>query len=701
MGGRFYGIRRDAGKLICIIYIEQMKAKHYLPMAVLALAVAAGCDSKKEAVMTSGIDLTNLDTTAVQGADFYQYACGGWMKKHPLTNEYSRFGSFDMLAENNREQLKGLIVEIAAGQNAQGTIGQKIGDIYKLAMDSVKLNADGVTPIQADLEKIASVKDKSEIVPLMAELAHSGVFPYFSFYVGADIMDSKSNLFQLYQGGISLGEREYYLDNDDVTTNIRNKYKEHIVKMFQLAGFDEAAAKKKMEAVMDIETRIAKASFSAVEQRNPAANYHKMSLDELKKEIPGIDWDAFLNGIGVKGVTELSVSQVDPIKEVEKIINSLPVENQIAYMQWSLIDRAAGYLSDDLVAQNFDFYGKTLSGKQTNQPRWKRAVSTVNGVLGEAVGQMYVEKYFPAAAKERMVQLVKNLQTALGERIRNLEWMGDSTKIKAIEKLNSFYVKVGYPDKWRDYTGLNIEKDSYWANVKRATEFELDYMLSKAGKPVDRDEWGMTPQTVNAYYNPTTNEICFPAGILQYPFFDMNADDAFNYGAIGVVIGHEMTHGFDDQGRQFDKDGNLKDWWTAEDAKRFEERAQVMVNFFDSIQVLPGLNANGSLTLGENIADHGGLQVSFQAFKNATKDAPLPVEDGFTPEQRFFLSYAGVWAGNIRDEQIRLQTKSDPHSLGRWRVNGALPQIGAWYDAFGIKEGDPMYLAPEKRVSIW
>ena len=670
-------------------------------MAVLALAVAAGCDSKKEAVMTSGIDLTNLDTTAVQGADFYQYACGGWMKKHPLTNEYSRFGSFDMLAENNREQLKGLIVEIAAGQNAQGTIGQKIGDIYKLAMDSVKLNADGVTPIQADLEKIASVKDKSEIVPLMAELAHSGVFPYFSFYVGADIMDSKSNLFQLYQGGISLGEKEYYLDNDDVTVNIRNKYKEHIVKMFQLAGFDEAAAKKKMEAVMDIETRIAKASFSAVEQRNPAANYHKMSLDELKKEIPGIDWDAFLNGIGVKGVTELSVSQVDPIKEVEKIINSLPVENQIAYMQWSLIDRAAGYLSDDFVALYFDFYGKTLSGKQTNQPRWKRAVSTVNGVLGEAVGQMYVEKYFPAAAKERMVQLVKNLQTALGERIRNLEWMGDSTKIKAIEKLNSFYVKVGYPDKWRDYTGLNIEKDSYWANVKRATEFELDYMLSKAGKPVDRDEWGMTPQTVNAYYNPTTNEICFPAGILQYPFFDMNADDAFNYGAIGVVIGHEMTHGFDDQGRQFDKDGNLKDWWTAEDAKRFEERAQVMVNFFDSIQVLPGLNANGSLTLGENIADHGGLQVSFQAFKNATKDAPLLVKDGFTPEQRFFLSYAGVWAGNIRDEQIRLQTKSDPHSLGRWRVNGALPQIGAWYDAFGIKEGDPMYLAPEKRVSIW
>lgn len=670
-------------------------------MAALALTIAAGCESKKEAVMASGIDLGNLDTTVVRGADFFQYACVGWMKKHPLTDEYSRFGSFDMLAENNREQLKGLIAEIARQENEKGTVAQKIADIYNLAMDSAKLNTEGIEPIKADLERIASVKDKEEIVPLMAELSHIGIRPYFTFFVDADIMDSKSNLFQLYQGGISLGEKEYYLDTDEATTDIRNKYKEHIVKMFRLAGFDESAARKNMEAVLEIETRIAKASFSAVEQRNPAANYHKMTLDELKKSVPGIDWDAFLSGVGVKGVTELSVSQVEPIKEVEKIINTIPVEKQVAYMQWKLINRAASYLSDEFVAQNFDFYGKTLSGRKENQPRWKRAVGTVNGMLGEAVGQMYVEKYFPAAAKERMVQLVKNLQTALGERIQNLEWMGDSTKAKAIEKLNSFYVKVGYPDKWRDYTALDVEKDSYWANVKRATKFELDYELAKAGKPVDRDEWGMTPQTVNAYYNPTTNEICFPAGILQYPFFDMNADDAFNYGAIGVVIGHEMTHGFDDQGRQFDKDGNLKDWWTPEDAERFNKRVQVMVNFFDSIQVLPGLYANGSLTLGENIADHGGLQVSFQAFKNATKDAPLGVVDGFTPEQRFFLSYAGVWAGNVRDEQIRLQTKSDPHSLGRWRVNGALPQIGAWYEAFNITENDPMYLAPEKRVSIW
>ena len=471
--------------------------------------------------------------------------------------------------------------------------------------------------------------------------------------------------------------------------------------MFQLAGMDEAQATKSMEAVMEIETRLAKVSYSAVEQRDPAANYHKMTLDELKKEIPGFDWDAYLNKLGVQGVTSLNVAQIPPVKEAVAIINTLPMDKQIAYLQWKLIDSAASYLSADFDEQNFAFYGKVMSGKKEQQPRWKRAVSTVNGVLGEAVGQMYVEKYFPAAAKERMTQLVKNLQVALGERIQNLEWMGDSTKAKAMEKLNSFYVKVGYPDKWKDYTKLNVEKDSYWANIKRASDFAVEEMLAKAGKPVDIDEWHMTPQTVNAYYNPTTNEICFPAGILQYPFFDMNADDAFNYGAIGVVIGHEMTHGFDDQGRQFDKEGNLKDWWTADDATRFNERSKVLVDFFNNIEVLPGLQANGELTLGENIADHGGLQVAYQAFKNATKEAPLADVDGFTPEQRFFLAYAGVWAGNIRDEQIRVYTKSDPHSLGRWRVNGALPHINAWYDAFGITETDPLYIAPENRASIW
>ncbi len=678
-----------------------MKVKHYLPLMALAV-MAAGCNSKKEVAMTAGIDLANMDTTALPGTDFYQYACGGWMQTHPLTDEYSRFGSFDMLAENNREQLKGLITELAAAKNEDGSIAQKIGDLYNMAMDSVKLNADGVAPIKAELEMLAAVKDKAEISKLMAELNRKGLGVYFQTYIGADIMDSKSNLVQTYQGGISLGEKEYYIDDDAHTKEIRDKYKEHIVKMFELAGFPEAEAKKKMEAVMNIETRIAKASFSAVEQRDPQANYHKMTLDELKKQIPGINWDEYFAAQGLKDVKDLSISQVEPIKEVEKIINTVPVEDQIAYMQWKLLDSSANYLSDEFVAQSFDFYGKVLSGKKEQKPRWKRAVGVVDGSMGEALGQMYVKKYFPPAAKERMVQLVKNLQTALGERIQNLEWMSDTTKVKAQEKLSTFYVKVGYPDKWRDYTGLKIDnKDSYWANVERVNEFDYDYMISKAGKPVDKDEWGMTPQTVNAYYNPTTNEICFPAGILQYPFFDMNADDAFNYGAIGVVIGHEMTHGFDDQGRQFDKDGNLKDWWTPGDAERFKERAQVMVNFFDSIKVLPDLNANGSLTLGENIADHGGLQVSFQAFKNATKDAPLGEVDGFTPEQRFFLAYAGVWAGNIRDEQIRVYTKSDPHSLGKWRVDGALPQIGAWYEAFNVTEEDPMFIPADKRVSIW
>ena len=674
-----------------------MKVKQILPVAVLAMTTLAGC-ANKEAKMTSGIKLENLDTTAVRGADFYQYACGGWMAAHPLTDEYSRFGSFDYLAETNREQLNGLIGEIAVGEHAQGTVAQKIADLYNLAMDTVKLNAEGMAPIKADFEKLAGIKDAAGVLEAMIDLQGSA---YFQFYVGADIMDSKNNIFQLYQGGIGLGEKEYYLEDDEATKNIREEYKKHIVKMFQLAGMDEAQATKNMEAVMEIETRLAKVSFNAVEQRNPAANYHMMTLDELKKEIPAFDWDAYLAKLGLQGVTSLNVSQVEPVKEAVAIINTVPMDKQVAYLQWKLIDSAASYLSADFDEQNFAFYGKVMSGKKEQQPRWKRAVGTVNGVLGEAVGQMYVEKYFPAAAKERMTQLVKNLQVALGERIQNLEWMGDSTKAKAMEKLNSFYVKVGYPDKWKDYTNLNIEKDSYWANIKRASDFTMKEMLDKAGKPVDIDEWHMTPQTVNAYYNPTTNEICFPAGILQYPFFDMNADDAFNYGAIGVVIGHEMTHGFDDQGRQFDKEGNLKDWWTAEDAERFNTRAQVMVDFFNKIEVLPGLMANGQLTLGENIADHGGLQVAYQAFKNATKDAPLAEVDGFTPEQRFFLAYSGVWAGNIRDEQARVYTKSDPHSLGRWRVNGALPHINALYDAFGITENDPLYIAPEKRVSIW
>lgn len=679
-----------------------MNKKNYVAVATLAFAMLTSCAGQKEAKSTSGIDLANMDTTVSAGTDFFRYACGGWNDAHPLTAEYSRYGTFDELFENSQKQLRELIEGLAAQKNNQaGSAAQKIGDLYNMAMDSVTLNKQGAEPVKAMLDKIAGMKDKSEIVPMMTEMAHIGIGTYFHSYVYADPKNSSLNIFQMGQGGINLGEKEYYLDTDSITQNIREQYKLYIGKLFQLAGFSEADAQQKVADVMEIETAIAKVSRSATELRDPEANYHKMSFDELKKTIAGIDWDAYMKGLGIQAPAELNVEQVEPIQEVARLMNTLPLSKHVSYLEYNLLDAAASCLSDDFVAARFDFYGKVLSGRQVNQPRWKRAVNSVNGMLGELVGEMYVEKYFPAAAKERMVKLVKNLQTALGERIDAQEWMSDSTKIRAHEKLATFHVKVGYPGKWKDYSKLEIKNDSYWANVCRASEWGFNDMYSRIGKPVDKDEWLMTPQTVNAYYNPSTNEICFPAAILQPPFFNMEADDAANYGAIGVVIGHEMTHGFDDQGRQFDKDGNLTDWWAPGDADRFKERAQVMVDFFNKIEVLPGLQANGELTLGENLADHGGLNVAYLAFQNATKDAPLGVVDGFTPEQRFFLAYATLWAGNIRDEQIRVYTKSDPHSLGKWRVNGALPHIQAWYDAFHITPSDPLYVAPENRVNVW
>lgn len=679
-----------------------MNKKNYVAVATLAFAMLTSCAGQKEAKSTSGIDLANMDTTVSAGTDFFRYACGGWNDAHPLTAEYSRYGTFDELFENSQKQLRELIEGLAAQKNNQaGSAAQKIGDLYNMAMDSVTLNKQGAEPVKAMLDKIAGMKDKSEIVPMMTEMAHIGIGTYFRSYVYADPKNSSVNILQMGQGGINLGEKEYYLDTDSITQNIREQYKLYIGKLFQLAGFSEADAQQKVADVMEIETAIAKVSRSATELRDPEANYHKMSFDELKKTIAGIDWDAYMKGLGIQAPAELNVEQVEPIQEVARLMNTLPLSKHVSYLEYNLLDAAASCLSDDFVAARFDFYGKVLSGRQVNQPRWKRAVNSVNGMLGELVGEMYVEKYFPAAAKERMVKLVKNLQTALGERIDAQEWMSDSTKIRAHEKLATFHVKVGYPDKWKDYSKLEIKNDSYWANVCRASEWGFNDMYSRIGKPVDKDEWLMTPQTVNAYYNPSTNEICFPAAILQPPFFNMEADDAANYGAIGVVIGHEMTHGFDDQGRQFDKDGNLTDWWAPGDADRFKERAQVMVDFFNKIEVLPGLQANGELTLGENLADHGGLNVAYLAFQNATKDAPLGVVDGFTPEQRFFLAYATLWAGNIRDEQIRVYTKSDPHSLGKWRVNGALPHIQAWYDAFHITPSDPLYVAPENRVNVW
>lgn len=647
--------------------------------------------------------MANLDTTQDPGTDFFRYATGGWQDANPLTDEYARYGQFDALREKSREQLKELVLEQAAKESEPGSNAQKVGDLYKMVMDSTTRNAQGVEPVKPLMDEVAALKDKSEIIPLMARNTRVGIGGFFGTGIGTDIMDSNSNQLGLYQGGLSLPEKEYYSDNDEITLNIRAKFQEYVVNMFKLHGFEAAAAQKKMEAVMAIETRIAAKHLSRVERRNPLNSYHKMTYAELKNTIPGINWDEYYSILGINGIEVLNLAHPEAIKEVAAIIADTPLDDLKAYLEWRVIRSTSNELTDDIEAETFAFYGTVLSGKKVQQPRWKRAVSTVDGALGDIIGELYVAKHFPPAAKERMTQLVKNLQVALGERIDAQEWMSDETKKAAHEKLNTFTVKIGYPDKWDDYSGLVIDPAlSYAENCRRMSEFGWNkHVNEKWGKPVDREEWHMTPQTVNAYYNPTTNEICFPAGILQYPFFDMDEDDAFNYGAIGVVIGHEMTHGFDDQGRQFDKDGNFANWWTDEDAAKFNERTQVIVDFFDKIEVLPGLNANGKLTLGENIADHGGLMISMQAFKNATKENPLPVINGFTPEQRFYLSYSGVWAGHVRDEEIRNLTKSDVHSLSRWRVNGTLPHIDDWYTAFGITEESPMFVPQEERLKIW
>ena len=682
-----------------------MNIKNILPFMALSLLTACG---GRQAALTTGIDLANLDTTAAPGTDFYRFATGGWTDSHPLTAEYARFGSFDQLAENNKVQLRELIENTAAQQNEPGSIADKIAQMYNSAMDSVSLNAQHTEPIREDLQRIQECFDKEELFRLYAGLQAEGIDGLFGFYIDADIKNSAMNLVQIWQSGLVMGQKDYYLDTDSATTSIREAYKQYMAGLFKYCELenDDAAVASRVDAVLAFETELAKASRSRTELRDDEKNYHKMSYDSLKVAFPGINWGFYFSVHGAKGVKEVSVGQPEFIQAVEKLWAETDLAVLKDYIRWQLINAASSFLDDEMRAQNFAFFGTVMSGKQEDRPRWKRAVSSTEGALGEAVGQLYVEKYFPAAAKERMTQLVRNLQVALGQRIDAQDWMSDSTKAVAHEKLDAFIVKVGYPDKWRDYSDLQIGHN-YWENIKAAAIWSVHDMIDKKlNKPVDNTVWYMTPQTVNAYYNPTTNEICFPAGILQPPFFDMQADDAFNYGAIGVVIGHEMTHGFDDQGAKFDKDGNLRQWWTADDTKNFEERTHVMRDFFNKIEVLPGLFANGQLTLGENMADHGGLQVAFQAFQNAKAAAPKASAEEtsasrFTPEQRFFLAYAGVWAGNIRDEEIRNRTKSDPHALGRWRVNGALPHIDAWYEAFGITESDPMFVPKAERVTIW
>ena len=676
-----------------------MNLKHLIP----ALAFAVTGASAQTTDLKSGLDRNDMDLSIKPGTNFFDYAGGNWRKSHPIPAEYSRYGSFEVLIENNERQLHDLIEQLAKESHPAGSLEQKIGDLYNLAMDSTRRNREGWTPIKGQLEQVAAVKTLKDLTILSGQLGRYGVESYFGIGVGSDMKDSKMNIVGIQQGGLSLGNRDYYLENDEATQKIREAYKQYIVKMFRLVGNDEATAQKKMEAVFNIEMRIAKASKSMVELRDPEANYHKMTFNQLLNDYPGIDWSTLLLCSGFPAISYVDMGQPENIREIEKLMADTPIEDQKAYMAFKVIENASGQLSDDFRNATFDFYGRVMSGTTQDRARWKRAIGAVQGVLGEAVGKMYVEKYFPASSKERMIQLVRNLQKSLGERIKEQKWMSKETQEKALEKLNTFYVKIGYPDTWMDYSGLTIDPSkSYFENLCQASAFITDYYIQKdVNKPVDRTRWQMTPQTINAYYNPTTNEICFPAGILQPPFFNPEADDAANYGAIGVVIGHEMTHGFDDQGSQFDKDGNLKNWWTEADRKNFEARTKVMADFFSKIEVLPGLYANGQLTLGENIADHGGLNIAFQAFKEATAANPLPEKDGFTPEQRFFLAYAKVWIDNIRDEEIRNRTKNDPHSLGRWRVNGALPHIDAWYKAFNIGKKDPLYVPAKQRVDVW
>ena len=673
---------------------------------ILTMALAAiSMNGSAQEPLKSGLNRADMNTSVKAGEDFYEYACGGWMKANPLPAAYSRFGSFDRLAEDNNERINGILKELQQGSYKQGTIEQKLSDYYKLAMDSARREQDGLQPVMPIIKKLEAAKTLKQLFDVQLEMAKYGDSEFYQAGMGADEKNASQNILSVNQGGLTLGQKDYYLETDEATTKIREAYKKHVVRMFQLFGFSKGQATKKMQNVWKLELALAKVSKSRTELRDPQANYNKMTLAEFNSKYPNLKLEQVMNAQGLqsKYMQELVVGQPAFMAGANEVMGKMKPAEYRDYMEWGVIVSAAGYLNDEVREANFDFFGRTMTGRKEDHPLWRRATSQVQSAMGQALGRIYVDKYFPAAAKARMLKLVKNLQIALGERIAAQDWMDDSTKVNALLKLNTFYVKVGYPDKWIDMTKLQIDpKKSYFDNHIEVMKFWNDYYIDHtAGKPVDIEDWYMTPQTVNAYYNPTTNEICFPAGILQVPFFDMTADDAFNYGAIGVVIGHEMTHGFDDQGRQFDKDGNMHDWWKESDGKNFTERTDKYADFFSAINVLPDLKANGRLTLGENLADHGGLMVAYAAFKNATKNQPLPVIDGLTADQRFFLAYAGVWAGNITEAEIRNRTKSDPHALGRWRVNGALPHIDAWYEAFGIKEGDKMFIPKEKRLQLW
>lgn len=676
-----------------------MNVKTILFALTLTAAMSANAQTSK------GIDPANMNTAVKPGDDFYEYAIGGWRKAHPLDAEHARNGSFTDLDEMNQKRILGLINEYSSKPQTHGTLGQKIGTLYNLAMDSVRLNKEGAAPLQPILKKINDITDRREYQLVTSQLDARGVAcMMFGLGVGADMKDAANNLVGVGQGGLGLGERDYYLSDDAQVKAVREAYAKYLKQILLLAGNSESDAQRKADATMRIETRLAKASKGQVELRDVQANYHKMPYATLVKDFSGIDWGNIFLAQGFPPFSHIDVGQTEPIHEVEKILADEPLDDLKAYAEAHAVSSQTSYLGDKFREADFNL-SRVMSGVEQDRPRWKRATSLVSGVLGEAIGKLYVEKYFPASSKEMMIKLVKNLQTALSQRIAEATWMSAETKAQAQDKLANFIVKIGYPDKWKDYSGLDISDSlSLLENMGNVSAFlSQDYISTKVNKPVDKTEWQMTPQTVNAYYNPTTNEICFPAAILQPPFFDPNVDEAVNYGGIGGVIGHEMSHGFDDQGSQFDKNGNQNDWWTAADKKNFDARTKVLADYFSTVEALPGKHINGRLTLGENIGDNGGLNISFRALQNVLKENPAAAKtiDGFTPEQRFFLSWATVWAGNARPEFIDRQIKTDPHSPAEARVNAALPQIDAWYKAFNVKKGDKLFLDKKKRAHIW
>lgn len=673
---------------------------------VAALAVAAlAADAQAPATAQGavhGVNKADMDMSVRPGDDFYQYAGGGWLKANPMKPEYSSYGVFNDLAETNRKQIRELFENLSKEKHAFGSVGQKVADLYNMAMDSVRLNKEGAAPLQKDLDKVKAFSKKADFTAFIADQHLYKGNPFFGIGVDTDLKNSDLNVMWLSAGTSGLPDRDYYLNTDADSKKKQEAYRAYLSKIFQLSGYKKKEAEKAAKVIYNIEYQFAEAKMSRAEARDYNKLYNIYTIDMLQKNYPAIQWAKYFKLMGVKDVKQVILTEPKVMAVAQKLMSTLSEQDIKYYVAGLIIKSSTSVLSDDFVNANFDFYGRLLNGQKEQKARWKRALGFPNSLLGEAVGELYVSKYFAGESKAKMLKLIDNLRKALATRIANLTWMNDTTKINALVKLNSFTVKVGYPDKWRDYSKLTIDPaKSLYDNVAAATYVETLRNLEKFGKPVDKSEWGMTPQTVNAYYNPTTNEICFPAAILQAPFFDVNADDATNYGAIGVVIGHEMTHGFDDQGRNFNADGNMVDWWTAGDSKRFTAAAEKLAAQFDQITVVGDLKANGHLTLGENIADQGGLRISYDAFKTTQQFQEGKEIDGFTPAQRFYLSYGRIWAEHMTEEAIYQQTKSDPHSIGRNRVNATLRNIDTWYDAFGVKEGDKMWLAPAERAIVW